>query len=101
MARLQNNKRYHEKDCNESFKEINYFEQSGYLSEKKRVEDVKKMLVISARKNKLFDILHKKVSEPEVDYGRKKGPNFQLFDGHFNLAKLKMKKSSSINEFKE
>lgn len=59
------------------------------------------MLGISVRKNKLLDILHKKVSEPEADYGRKKGPNFQLFDGHFNLAKLKMKKSSSINEFKE
>jgi len=59
------------------------------------------LLAGGVRKNKLLDIVHKKMSEPELDSGRKKVPGFQLFDGSVNLAKLKMKKPSSINDYKE
>ena len=51
------------------------------------------------RKNKLLQIIHKKMSNPESDLSRRKGPMFNLFE--IPHQKLKLKKSQSIHEFKE
>ena len=49
------------------------------------------------RKNKLLHIIHKKMSNPEGELIRNKGPTFNLFETPYHLKKLKLKKSQSIH----
>ena len=63
----------------QTYKDINYFNINELSIEKKRELDVKNTFGAGARKNKLLQIIHKKMASPEGDLFKNKGSMFNLF----------------------